>query len=482
MSENERKKRDFIEEQIRKKPFYKKKGFLKAVNCLGLSVVFGAAAGVGFAIVRPWAESQFEEPARLVMVHGETARETGSDTVLAGGVSEETEISAVSETGQSEGAVVSKVDQTEVPTVSGTDQTGFSAVNGTDQTEASAVNGTDQNEASAVSGTDQAESSVVSESDQTGVTEYEMIHEELAELTEDMSNALVTVHGTLEEGSWFDEMMEDENQGTGVVLAKNNYNVYILTDKNITNGSKTLKVTFPDGSIADGVLQVEDSVTRMAILKIPYGRLGEDTLESLDVAVFDDVNDYEIGDPVIAMGVDYLSFGMITSMPVMTLCDGSYQKIVTDISGNGDNGGVLLNMDGQVIGLLGAVENIQELDLLEGLKLEDCQFLLESLSNREELPYLGITGKEITENISEELSMPRGIFVKAVAKNSPAMRKGIKAADVLCSMNGEDVHNMQDYMEMMETLAPGDNVTLIIQREDAGKYKEIEVTVTLGQR
>ena len=59
MSENERKKRDFIEEQIRKKPFYKKKGFLKAVNCLGLSVVFGAAAGVGFAIVRPWAESQF---------------------------------------------------------------------------------------------------------------------------------------------------------------------------------------------------------------------------------------------------------------------------------------------------------------------------------------------------------------------------------------------------------------------------------------
>ena len=155
---------------------------------------------------------------------------------------------------------------------------------------------------------------------------------------------------------------------------------------------------------------------------------------------------------------------------------------MTDISGNGDNGGVLLNMDGQVIGLLGAVENIQELDLLEGLKLEDCQFLLESLSNREELPYLGITGKEITENISEELSMPRGIFVKAVAKNSPAMRKGIKAADVLCSMNGEDVHNMQDYMEMMETLAPGDNVTLIIQREDAGKYKEIEVTVTLGQR
>ena len=220
----------------------------------------------------------------------------------------------------------------------------------------------------------------------------------------------------------------------------------------------------------------------MAILKIPYGRLDEDTLESLDVAVFDDVNDYEIGDPVIAMGVDYLSFGMITSMPVMTLCDGSYQKIVTDISGNGDNGGVLLNMDGQVIGLLGAVENIQELDLLEGLKLEDCQFLLESLSNREELPYLGITGKEITENISEELSMPQGIFVKAVAKNSPAMRKGIKAADVLCSMNGEDVHNMQDYMEIMETLAPGDTITLIIQREDASKYKEIEVTVTLGQR
>lgn len=406
MSENEKKKWEFIEEQIRKKPFYKKKGFLKALELLGLAVTFGAVSGGVFAVVRPWAENKFGEPTKLVMVYDEEESERETAEEKTDQVSKDGEL----------------------------------------------------------------------------LSQYQSLYGELSAAAEEMDGALVTVHGTLEKGKWFDEIVEDEKQGTGLIVAMNHYNVYILTDKNITNGARRLKVTMPDGTIADASLQKEDRVTRMAIIRIPYEKLERQTLDGLRVAVFDDTDECRIGEPVIALGVDFMSFGSITSLPRMTISDGTYQKITTNIIGDGDNGGVILNLDGKVIGLLGVTDNIQELELLEGLGIIESQFLLESLSNREVMPYLGITGKEITENLSEGLSMPKGVFIKEVAANSPAMKKGIKTADILSWMDGQEIRGMADYMKIMETLEPGERVKLKIQRQDAGRYKEIEVMVTLGQR
>ena len=75
MGENEKKEFHFINEQIKKKPFYRRKWFTRGAAAIALALIFGVAAGVMFAIVQPWASNQFgkpDEPTQIVMVQEET--------------------------------------------------------------------------------------------------------------------------------------------------------------------------------------------------------------------------------------------------------------------------------------------------------------------------------------------------------------------------------------------------------------------------
>ena len=73
----------------------------------------------------------------------------------------------------------------------------------------------------------------------------------------------------------------------------------------------------------------------------------------MEAANFVDSGETKIGDPIIALSVGYVSFGMVTSQPYLSLCDGSYRRINTDIIGKNEDGGVLINLEGQIIGVLG---------------------------------------------------------------------------------------------------------------------------------
>ena len=75
MGEDEKREFHFINEQIKKKPFYRHKWFIRGVAGIVLALIFGTAAGVMFAIVQPWASNQFgrpDEPTQIVMVQEET--------------------------------------------------------------------------------------------------------------------------------------------------------------------------------------------------------------------------------------------------------------------------------------------------------------------------------------------------------------------------------------------------------------------------
>ena len=65
MPNEEKRKFTFISEQIKKKPFYRKKWFINSAAGIGLAVLFGGTAGITFAMVKPWAEAQFGSRARL---------------------------------------------------------------------------------------------------------------------------------------------------------------------------------------------------------------------------------------------------------------------------------------------------------------------------------------------------------------------------------------------------------------------------------
>lgn len=185
------------------------------------------------------------------------------------------------------------------------------------------------------------------------LNDYEQFYTEMAEIADETKRSIVTVTGVTSELDLFNDVSESHSSTAGVIISKTEGTLLILTEKNTISDADSIKVTFEDGSIADGWLQASDEISDLAVVKVFSRELGETTAAYVEAAEFADSGETKIGDPIIALSAGYVSFGMVTAQPYLYLCDGSYQRINTDIIGKNENGGILMNLDGQVVGILG---------------------------------------------------------------------------------------------------------------------------------
>ena len=404
MSEDEKKKDSFIQEQIRKKPFYRRKSFRRTVRGVAVTVIFGVSAGGTFAFVQPFALHYMKEKDKMVVVGGETESETAAT---------ERETAAPLEE-----AAAQKPD----------------------------------------------------------LNDYEQFYTEMAEIADETKRSIVTVTGVASELDLFNDVSESHSSTAGVIISKTEGTLLILTEKNTISDADSIKVTFEDGSIADGWLQASDEISDLAVVKVFSRELGETTAE------FADSGETKIGDPIIALSAGYVSFGMVTAQPYLYLCDGSYQRINTDIIGKNENGGILMNLDGQVVGILGPDTKNADSSTLNGVGISEIGGLVNALASRTSLPYFGILGKDVTDALSKELNMPKGVIVMQVEEGSPAMENGIQATDVITSLDGSEVESMQDYMAILRDRKPGDTISVSLWRKGKSEYKETKVNITLAKR
>ena len=410
MSEDEKKKDSFIQEQIRKKPFYRRKSFRRTVRGVAVTVIFGVSAGGTFAFVQPFALHYMKEKDKMVVVGGETESETTAT---------ERETAAPLEE-----AAAQKPD----------------------------------------------------------LNDYEQFYTEMAEIADETKRSIVTVTGVTSELDLFNDVSESHSSTAGVIISKTEGTLLILTEKNTISDADSIKVTFEDGSIADGWLQASDEISDLAVVKVFSRELGETTAAYVEAAECADSGETKIGDPIIALSSGYVSFGMVTAQPYLYLCDGSYQRINTDIIGKNENGGILMNLDGQVVGILGPDTKNADSSTLNGVGISEIGGLVNALASRTSLPYFGILGKDVTDALSKELNMPKGVIVMQVEEGSPAMENGIQATDVITSLDGSKVESMQDYMAILRDRKPGDTISVSLWRKGKSEYKETKVNITLAKR
>ena len=109
-------------------------------------------------------------------------------------------------------------------------------------------------------------------------------------------------------------------------------------------------------------------------------------------------------------------------------------------------------------------------------------WLIEKLSNGEAIPYLGIKVSTVTEEISQQHGLPQGVYVKNVETefSSPAMEAGLQEGDVITELNGEEMQTIEQYTQMLMSLAPEQSVKLKVQRQSGEGYTELECTAVVG--
>lgn len=495
MAKQEKKEFDFINEQIKTRPFYKKKWFARLMTGIGCAVIFGGVAGVTFAIVKPWAEKQFGDPepqTQIVILPEESESETESAPVT------ETETAKAATASESASEVSSET--TEPKTEHSAEPPAKKETETETETQTEPLQAEETEEHRRAESDRQGESNSQTESAESGaelgetekkgleIEDYKMLYGKLSEVASEASKSVVTVTGLQENANLFDDVYGSDIQSSGLIVATTGLNIYILTEwRNLDGSSKTL-VTFPDGNTAEAVLQKRDPETGLAIVRVAFSALPTDTRSEIKIAELGSSQNISKGDPVISVGSplgysNSIAFGMVTSMTETPAVDCCYNVITTDMIGSPKGSGVILDLDGKIIGIISQdfyKENEQV--TVSGICISELKWLIETLSNDNEIQYLGIVGKEVTDSVAKELDMPKGLYVKGVEADSPAMYCGIRTADVIIAIQGTDIEDMDDYVEVLRRRKSEDVLKITLMRQGPDGYVEMTKDITVGAR
>ena len=320
-----------------------------------------------------------------------------------------------------------------------------------------------------------------------GLEEYRQLYKDMLAVAEKPKRALVTVVGISSEMDYFNQNYENQKQISGLLAADNGQDLFILTEYRVVENVERIQVTFYDGSTVDAIYQRHDANTGLTILKVGLSELEDSTREGIELAPLGSSYGVTQGEPVMAIGSpmgysDSVAYGVITSVTnKLSTLDTEYNLLTTDINGSGEGSGVLINLDGEIIGIIAQSYSTEDKDIITALAVSQIKDLIESLSNDEARPYIGIKGQDVTAQISHRTGIPKGVLVTAVQADSPAMLAGMKEYDVVVKIGEDEISSFRQYRDRLDQLTPGQTVILTAMRRGAEGYAEVEFEVTVGE-
>ena len=161
--------------------------------------------------------------------------------------------------------------------------------------------------------------------------------------------------------------------------------------------------------------------------------------------------------------------------------DSYYKILTTDIYGSQFASGVLINVRGQVLGIIDNSHNSEDMkNLVSALGITELRRVIERMSNERDQAYLGIHGMDVTPEANDSLGVPFGAYIIEIEMDSPAMAAGIQSGDVIVEINGKQIATYRDFMKVMTELEPEDLVSILLMRQGQEEYVQMEVEVTLG--
>jgi serine protease Do len=295
----------------------------------------------------------------------------------------------------------------------------------------------------------------------------------------------------------FAQPYEQESAGTGVIISEDGY---VVTNRHvIPSDAKEISITLSDGTKLDDV-EVVGRTPGNDPLDIAFLKIKDKKGKTLKAAKLGDSATIQVGDKVVAIGNALGQFQNTVTSGIIsgfgrdleagdesgTGTETLQNLIQTDASINqGNSGGPLVNINGEVIGLntavaAGAAENIGF-----AIPINDIQGLIKSVlaKGKLERPYLGIRYVSLTDDYAYEfnLDVKRGAYIaptrngRSIIENSPADKAGLQEKDIITKIDGTDVNEKNSVISLISRKQVGDELTLTIIRD----RKELTIKATL---
>ena len=160
--------------------------------------------------------------------------------------------------------------------------------------------------------------------------------------------------------------------------------------------------------------------------------------------------------------------------------DKNYSVYTTDIVANKNGSGILINTEGKMVGVVMQDYNTASSSTLMAVDVAELEPVMELLNANQDVPNLGIYVSTVTDKISDKYGLPKGVFVKEIAMDSPAMSAGLQSGDVIVKLAGQDVGDVDEFSSVVLGLTVGQSYPVVVMREGTGGYKKITCKVEAG--
>ena len=252
-----------------------------------------------------------------------------------------------------------------------------------------------------------------------------------------------------------------------------------------------------DDEVYEAVLKGADASNDLAVVAVSLDDISDDTMSQIKIAEIGDSDSLVVGQQVVAIG-NALGYGQSVTTGIVSALNRKIDLegydtdlIQTDAAINpGNSGGALLDMEGHVIGINSAKASSNGVEGMGyAIPISYAKPILEDLMNKktrtetvdeEDSAFIGITGEEVSDEMSSLYGIPKGIYITEVQEDSPAEDAGLKKGDVIIKFDGSSVGSMSELKRMLAYYAAGEEVPVTISRASDGEYGEQKIDLTLG--
>ncbi len=268
--------------------------------------------------------------------------------------------------------------------------------------------------------------------------------------------------------------------GTGIIMTENGY---LITNEHVVDGAVSIQVLLRDESRYTASLVGSDTISDLAVLKIEAS--------GLTAAEFGNSDEVQVGDTVVAIG-DPLGIELRG-----TMTDGIISAINRDVTtngrtmtllqtnaqlNNGNSGGPLINIYGQVIGIntmkMGSYYSSSVEGIGFAIPIATAKPIVDELIEQGYVtgrPAIGIQGDSVPGYAQAYYHFPNGVYVSYVYPGSDAEAKGLAEGDIITEIDGTAVSSMDDLNAVKNQHVAGETVNLTVYR--GGQYYSVDIVL-----
>jgi serine protease DegQ len=274
---------------------------------------------------------------------------------------------------------------------------------------------------------------------------------------------------------------QSSSLGSGVIVS---HDGYILTNHHVVESADEIEVALADGRTAKGHIIGSDPDTDLAVIKVDLG-------SNLPAITFGQSDQAHVGDIVLAVGNPFgvgqtVTMGIVSALKRNHLGLSTFENFIqTDASINpGNSGGALVDVEGNLLGINSAIysPNGGSLGIGFAIPTSTAKKVMEQIIQNGSVTrgWVGIAVQDLTPELAESFKLKdmQGVLIAEVVRGSPADKAGIKAGDILVSIDSKPLADSNAMLETISALQPGKVAALMLLRNQS----DIVIQVKVGKR